>query len=488
MKTQSQINARLDAYKNGTVDSPYRVKTWTSYDPAFGTMEPGCIDVDHAYHAQCADLPTDYILWLTDNKYRAWGNAKDFPNNKFPTGWKVIENEPSTVPKKGWIAVFSSGTYAQYGHIGLVYDGGNTNTFEILEQNWNGNANKKPTLRWDNYYGLTHFIVPPVATDAPKVQTLTKSAPAQTKKTVEKSIPTLTQNIKGWTMDKRGYNPKGVVIHNDGSVGNYKTYYNSLVNADYDRLARGVAHTYADRNGIWEAIDESRIAWHVNDGIEPGSGNHDYFGIEVNESMSASDSDFLKNEQIVFQYCAQKLKKWGLPANRNTVRLHNEFSQTSCPHRSMRLHTGLDPLNHSITEQARLKLKDYFIKQIRQYMDGKQPVSTTVVSKPGSASTPATRTNTNGFKINKYGTLYKAKKGTFTAKVAIRTRRVGPFTTCPQSGVLQPGQSVVFDTICRQNGYEWVSYTAYDGSDVWLPIRTWDKTSDTLGDLWGTIS
>ena len=30
MKTQSQINARLNAYKNGTVDSPYRVKTWTS--------------------------------------------------------------------------------------------------------------------------------------------------------------------------------------------------------------------------------------------------------------------------------------------------------------------------------------------------------------------------------------------------------------------------------------------------------------------------
>ena len=82
----------------------------------------------------------------------------------------MIENLPSTVPQKGWIAVFSSGTYAQYGHIGLVYDGGNTNSFEILEQNWNGYANKKPTLRWDNYYGLTHFIVPPVAKEieAPK--------------------------------------------------------------------------------------------------------------------------------------------------------------------------------------------------------------------------------------------------------------------------------------------------------------------------------
>ena len=120
MKTQSQINKRLRDYKNGVVDSPYRVKRWTSYDASFGCMEPGCIDVDHSYHAQCADLPTDYILWLTDNKYRAWGNAKDFPNNKFPEGWKIVENKPSTIPKEGWIAVFTSGTYAQYGHIGIV--------------------------------------------------------------------------------------------------------------------------------------------------------------------------------------------------------------------------------------------------------------------------------------------------------------------------------------------------------------------------------
>lgn len=46
MKTQAQINKRLEDYKNGVVDSPYRVKTWKSYDPAFGIMEPGAIDAD----------------------------------------------------------------------------------------------------------------------------------------------------------------------------------------------------------------------------------------------------------------------------------------------------------------------------------------------------------------------------------------------------------------------------------------------------------
>ena len=75
MKTQSQINKRLRDYKNGVVDSPYRVKHWTSYDASFGAMEPGCIDKDR-YHAQCMDLAIDYVMWLTDNQTEMWGDAK----------------------------------------------------------------------------------------------------------------------------------------------------------------------------------------------------------------------------------------------------------------------------------------------------------------------------------------------------------------------------------------------------------------------------
>lgn len=43
---------------------------------------------------------------------------------------------------------------------GTVYNGGNTNQFLILEQNFDGNANMTATLRWNNYYGCTHFIRP----------------------------------------------------------------------------------------------------------------------------------------------------------------------------------------------------------------------------------------------------------------------------------------------------------------------------------------
>ena len=216
MKTQSQINARLKAYKDGTVDSPYRVKKWKSYDPSFMTMEPGCIDVDGSYHAQCLDEVIDYVLWLTDNKVKLWGNAKDAPNNKFPEGWRIIENRPSTVPQKGWIVVLTAGTYSQYGHIGIVYNGGDTNSFQILEQNWDGYAHKKPSLRWDNYYGVTHFIIPPVAKEkkvSNKAKVKAKSNPAPKQKTTvsKKEIKVTIDHLKGWTMDKRGYNPKGVV-------------------------------------------------------------------------------------------------------------------------------------------------------------------------------------------------------------------------------------------------------------------------------------
>ena len=152
----------------------------------------------------------DYSLWLSDNKFRLRGNAKDAINNKLPEGWRLVENRPETVPKKGWIAVFTSGTYSQYGHIGIVYNGGNTNTFQILEQNWDGNAWRKPSLRWDNYYGLTHFIVPPVASKSKPKKEVKNTAPKQTKKS-SKKINVIDKHITGWTMTKRGHNPKGVV-------------------------------------------------------------------------------------------------------------------------------------------------------------------------------------------------------------------------------------------------------------------------------------
>ena len=489
-KTKKQIEQRLQAYAKGTVDSPYRITKPTSYDPSFGVMEVGAIDADRYYHAQCQDLITDYVLWLTDNKVRPWGNAKDQINQSYGTGFKIHKNLPSTVAKTGWIAVFTSGTYSQYGHIGIVYSPGDTSTFTILEQNFNGWANKKPQTRKDNYYGLTHFIEVPYAKEA---STPKKTAPkASTSKPVKKvSVSHNNINLQS-NFAKRGYNPKGVVIHNDAGRSKAQQYENSLKGADQNRLNNGIAHAYADSSHIWYAIEPERIAYHTGDGVKKGTGNYDYFGIEVCQSMSASDKGFMANEQIVLQEVARLLKKWKLPANRNTVRLHLEFSATSCPHRSLTMRTGFNPVTQGRPSDAIIKkLKDIWIKEIRAYMEGKTPSIKTVANKPGSASTPATKV-IGGWKVNAYNTYYKSERASFTVGgTRIAVRSTGPFTTCPFTGWLNPGVTITYDEVMVQDGYVFLGYDSYNGRR-YVPIRTAQGTPGSsnyaLGELWGTIS
>ena len=488
-KTKKQIEQRLQAYAKGTVDSPYRITKPTSYDPAFGVMEVGAIDADRYYHAQCQDLITDYVLWLTDNKVRTWGNAKDQIKQSYGAGFKIHKNLPSTVAKTGWIAVYTSGTYAQWGHIGIVYNPGNTSKFKILEQNWNGWANKKPLTRWDNYYGLTHFIEVPYAKET---ITSKKKAPKAATSKPTKKVSVSHNNISRMSnFSKRGHSPTSITIHNDAGRASAKQYENSLKGANQNRLNNGIAHIYADSGHIWYAIEPDRIAYHVGDGVGKKSGNWNSVGIEVCQSMSASDKEFMANEQVVLQEVARLLKKYKLPANRNTVMLHLQFSSTSCPHRSLTMRTGFNPVTQGRPSDTIIKkLKDIWIKEIRAYMEGKTPSIKTVANKPGSASTPATKTS-GGWKINAYNTYYKSERASFTVGgTRIAVRKVGPFTTCPFSGWLNPGVTITYDECMVQNGYVWLGYDSYNGRR-YVPVRTArgvpTSSNYVLGPLWGTI-
>lgn len=40
-------------------------------------------------------------------------------------------------------------------------------------------------------------------------------------------------------------------------------------------------------------------------------GNHNYYGIEICQSIGVSEKQFLSNEQLAFQEVARMLKKWG---------------------------------------------------------------------------------------------------------------------------------------------------------------------------------
>lgn len=487
-KTLKQIEKRLQAYKAGTADSPYRIVNPTSYDSDYGTMEVGAIDADRYYHAQCADLIIDYMVWLTDGAYRPQGNAKDYPYMSFPasTGFKVHKNLPSTVAKTGWIAVFTTGNFAKWGHIGIVYSPGDTNSFTIIEQNWNGLANKKPTTRKDYYTGLTHFIEVPyakVAASKAKKSTTAKKATAKKTAKAKKLTYDRTSIARKSYLGKRGYKPKGIVIHNDAGGASATQYKNQLVNASNARLEQGIAHSYISGNKVWQALPESYIAWHTAD----ATGNKNYYGIEVCQSMSASDKDFLASEQSVFQETARLLKKWKLPVNRSTVRLHNEFSSTRCPHRSMAIHAGYNSTQRA-PQSVVNKTKDYFISQIKAYYDGEIPKGTTA---PSTSTKPAISKNVSGgWKINAYGTYYKAESGTFTCgNQPIQVRTVGPFLSCPKAYMFQPGGYTPYDEVMIQDGYVWIGYY-WQNTRYYLPVRTAKGTppNHSVGALWGKIS
>lgn len=177
-----------------------------------------------------------------------------------------------------------------------------------------------------------------------------------------------------------GFN--GVVIHNDAGSMTPRQYQEWLRNRNKEL---GIAHWYINREDSLQVVENDTIAWHCGDG-QHGAGNGYHIGYEVCESMSASDEDFLKNEEAVFKQAAKDLKAGGLKPTRDTVRLHKEFVSTSCPHRSWDLHgQNVD------------SVKDYFIERIKFYMDnpdsdgeGTSSGTTTKPDKPKNSDKPST--------------------------------------------------------------------------------------------------
>jgi len=151
----------------------------------------------------------------------------------------------------------------------------------------------------------------------------------------------------------RGYNPWGIVLHNDaGSNAANKEHYEDWLWTH--TLENGFAHYYVASDGILQAANESSIAWHTAN----VTGNQNYIGIEACQS-EGDLAQFKKNEEVSLKLAAEVLQRYGLPANRQTVKLHKQFSATACPRRSVELH-GDD-----------LKVQNYFIARIKAYMSGK---------------------------------------------------------------------------------------------------------------------
>ena len=82
----------------------------------------------------------------------------------------------------------------------------------------------------------------------------------------------------------------------------------------------------------------------------------DYFDKKITDS---DVTQFLKNEQAVLDDVAKYMKQWGLTPNRDTVKLHQELSSTSCPRRSVEVHGGT-------LESCR----EYFITELNKRLTG----------------------------------------------------------------------------------------------------------------------
>lgn len=151
---------------------------------------------------------------------------------------------------------------------------------------------------------------------------------------------------------KRPGKPTFVIIHNDaGSINACASYYKEWLPNHEAEL--GFAHVYIAKDSKYQADDFDNIAWHSGNSFA----NEWALSWEVCQSMGASDADFKAVEEAVFKDVAVAMKKYGLTPNRETVRLHKEYSATDCPHRSWALHGS-----------AINAVQDYFIAGIKKYM------------------------------------------------------------------------------------------------------------------------
>lgn len=435
--------------------------------------------------AQCATFVIEFLK--EHYNVHPTGNARDFIDFKYPKGFQVIKGKKQIL-QPGDIFVLGGD---QFGHTGLVTEA-NSEYFNSIDQNWynaNLDVGSPAALVEDHVYTNLLGVIRPPYSDAVK-----GAGKVSTK------IKTINETIN-YKMANRVGNVKGVVIHNTAGSATALQDYNNLKNASVSRYTAGVAHYYIDRKTVWRAIDTYSVAWHVAD----ANGNNGYIGYEVNESMSASNKDFMANEQATFKKAALDMLYYGLPVNRTTVKLHCEFVPTACPHRSMALHADWDPVTQGAAPQSVVnKLKDYFIAQIKKYYDNPAlkagaPANDKVPTKDTKPNTkPDNKAVENkkeivkpakGWQVNADGVKYMEEHGTFTckSKIGIVTRLNGPYTGHPQAGLLRYNESVDYSEKQVYDGHVWISWDTYGGYTVYMPVRQIDENGKQ-GELWGVIS
>jgi len=177
----------------------------------------------------------------------------------------------------------------------------------------------------------------------------------------------------------------------------------------------GFASVYVNRNERLWYHPTNFVEWHCANFWA----NNNLIGFEVCESYPGRISDklFLENEEATLKTAAEVMLSYNLPINRDTVHLHNEYSQTSCPHRSWEIHIGK---GQPYTRRNQLKLIDYFISRIKFYANGgklntsnAEEVTEKHIEKEVKKEKAKQEVLPTGWKKNRHKTYYKAQKCSF---------------------------------------------------------------------------
>lgn len=317
---------------------------------------------------------------------------------------------------------------------------------------------------------------------------------------------------------------RGIVFHNDAGSNNATPSWYAGWLRDRDALL-GFAHVYQTAKDRLQWEDYGNKAWHCADGGD-GVGNTFYVGWEVCQS-EGDLNQFLANEVAVIKDIAKFMKAEGLPVNRETVRLHHEFSSTDCPRRSMEIHTGNGRGRYTAAQTN--QMKDYLIAEILKYQgqgggavpnptpsptpggftvepwNRRQSVDVPVLnvraaqtSESGIVGTltqgqtfNATRICRNGKNVNGYTTWFEVNgrgwvSGAYVTEIAggsapapapaggtytfrnVTNVRDRPSLSGTVVAQYQPGQSVVYDQTVQADGYTWMGYIGGSGKRRWV--------------------
>lgn len=147
--------------------------------------------------------------------------------------------------------------------------------------------------------------------------------------------------------------PKYYIMHNDAGSMSAESYVDWLESRyENGQSELGFAHYYITKDTIARVEDTYNGTWSAAN----YDANMNSISYEVCQQLSASDRDFLENENMVLRQMAEDMTYYGDTPNYDSIKFHNEFSSTSCPARSLELHGGYNDT-----------LRDYVISKIKYY-------------------------------------------------------------------------------------------------------------------------